>query len=565
MFARYVVFVLVALAECAALGAPRFRMVLDLEGTYRNSLTASHPPQPTDRYFNFDEVWTLNGASSFFVPYYFNGTENVWVGLRGDGYTSAIGRSSIHMTSYNAAGQATGFSSRNADNQWGPQHAWYFDGVETHRIGLCSNSDDPACVSQSELPTLPIGPDGKVVGAMFVNSQARIHERAWIFDGSRTREIGLLGAEYRGPINETSNSSWELTAQGHVYGGAARFNGQTDAQGNSLWYDDGTSTTAIGLTGPGYESSSGTRRANYVGIMNTGHAMGSATRFRGEEEVGNTLWYFNGFSTVPVGLRDSEHTRSDGYQSGSGVRASSKELYFAGVSSRHLGGDQDLGNTPWLFDGDSTIPIGLTDSTHTRSDHKIAFVSNTGFVAGYADRFAGDGNAVRDAWLYNPLTNQTETIPLPKIDNFIVTPMINGIGDDGVVLGTYVYTDERLVQSFSHFYYSSENGFHDLATLVVNGSPLARYNVPPTALRTESGIIYGRRAWDLLGTTPDGMGDVVLIPIPEPSTLALAALALATFFRRSRGPMRCSFARIGVNYASGLSKIRCNRSPSSGM
>src|SRR5690349_556205 len=99
-----------------------------------------------------------------------------------------------------------------------------------------------------------------------------------------------------------------------------------------------------------------------------GQVVGYANRYNGgSAELGHSVWLFNGASTTEIGLSGIEHTRNDGYR-----EALSSQLNEAGqvrgYSYRYNGSNVDMGLSAWLYNGATTINIGLVGIEHTRND-----------------------------------------------------------------------------------------------------------------------------------------------------------------------------------------------------
>ena len=58
--------------------------------------------------------------------------------------------------------------------------------------------------------------------------------------------------------------------------------------------------------------------------------------------------------------RAAEHTRNDGYKSAAFPTELNEAGQVRGYSDRYNGGSTDLGHSAWLYDGATTIDIGLT-------------------------------------------------------------------------------------------------------------------------------------------------------------------------------------------------------------
>jgi hypothetical protein len=120
----------------------------------------------------------------------------------------------------------------------------------------------------------------------------------------------------------------------------------------------------------GYESSTAEQ------LNQVGQVVGYSERYNGSAaNVGQSVWYYNGASTSKIGFVDAEHTRNDGYKSSSIAQSNvvpatplfNDEGFVAGYSDRYSPTGSDFGQSAWLFDGSTTVRVGLTDAEHTSS------------------------------------------------------------------------------------------------------------------------------------------------------------------------------------------------------
>ena len=94
-----------------------------------------------------------------------------------------------------------------------------------------------------------------------------------------------------------------------------------------------------------------------------------------------------------LGLTDAEHTRNDGYRYSDAGLLNEAGL-VAGRAERYNGTGTSLGYSAWLYNGTTTLNIGLTGSTYTRNDgfqySTVSRLNEAGQVAGWAERYNGD-------------------------------------------------------------------------------------------------------------------------------------------------------------------------------
>ena len=92
--------------------------------------------------------------------------------------------------------------------------------------------------------------------------------------------------------------------------------------------------------------------------------------------MGSSAWLYNGATTIDIGLTGSEYTSNDG-EKDSDIHQLNEAGQVSGFSTRFNGGSTNLGDTAWLYNGMATIAIGLTGSEHTQ---------NGGYKYSYADQ-----------------------------------------------------------------------------------------------------------------------------------------------------------------------------------
>lgn len=223
-------------------------------------------------------------------------------------------------------------------------------------------------------------------------------------DAEHTRADGYQNsyttALVRGPaaINET----------GQVVGHAQRFDGGSQLLGRSVWFFNGASTERIGLIGDFYTRQDGFRDSKAQALNELGQVIGDSSLYNeaGEVVAGNS-WFYDGDTTVEIGLQDSVHTHSDGYQD-NWAWALNDAGQVIGSSYRYLGNAR-FGISAWLYNGHSTLNIGLTGNGYTRNDgyrySEGAYLNEAGQVAGYAYQYDDQGDWIgSNAWKFNGST-----------------------------------------------------------------------------------------------------------------------------------------------------------------
>src|SRR5262249_304241 len=135
--------------------------------------------------------------------------------------------------------------------------------------------------------------------------------------GTSNIQIGLYGAEYTSPSGD--NDSYPFTPdnlyfnkKGNIFGLTSRFSGG-QAAGQNLWCYTGSSTVRIGLTDADHTDNinNGSQWSDLWRVNDSGMAIGTSSQYR-NGGYGLSAWFFNGTSTIQVGLVDEDHTFADG-------------------------------------------------------------------------------------------------------------------------------------------------------------------------------------------------------------------------------------------------------------
>ena len=156
------------------------------------------------------------------------------------------------------------------------------------------------------------------------------------------------------------------------------------------------------------------------------------------------------YDILNIGLTGSEHTRNDGYQF---VIANqlNEAGQVRGYSQRYNGGAVNLGLSAWLYDGTTTLNIGLTGSEYTRSDgfqySVYQQLNEAGQVSGASARYNGGMNHAYSAkhgrqyryyvcyraQQYGWQACPAPSIPAGEIERFVVSE-IKSVGRDPLVI-----------------------------------------------------------------------------------------------------------------------------------
>ena len=183
---------------------------------------------------------------------------------------------------------------------------------------------------------------------------------------------------------------------GQVRGISYRYDGGSTWLGQSAWLYNGATTIDIGLTGTQYTRNDGFKLSETNALNTTGQVLGNSARYdSANSEPGRTAWIYDGGTTIGIGLTDSTHTAPNGLKVSGGSQLNEAGQVI-GLSARfdvlnpELGGSQSA----WIFDGANTIHIGLTDSEHTHSGTNLKYsdvygLNQAGHAIGISERYDG--------------------------------------------------------------------------------------------------------------------------------------------------------------------------------
>lgn len=432
-----------------------------------------------------------------------NGSTITFLGLTGPTYEEQYpggGISRFHQVlGMNSSGQVMGTSGRVDSNGTGVgTDSWFYNGLTTQRIGLTGagysyTTQAGATYELSDVSQLNNA--GQVVGYShrYNSAGGAIGQDVWIWKGSSTTAIGLTGTGYgytfagNGGGTYSLSEANQLTANGMVLGVTDRYGTDSSPQGQDAWVYNGVQTKAVGLTGGSYAYTHG----------------------------GQTL------------------------QSSSAVWANSHGQ-VVGTSNLYSNTGSAIGQDGWYYDGASTVKIGLSGPGYTYSSLGTPAqyvmpqtMNESGDVIGYNLRLTTSGQNVGfAAWFFDPKSDQTYQVGPSTYTNIVA----NAITPGGVVLGYFSATPTA-----NHsFYWSESEGFVDLGTLIAGGLSAQGWqvlNVPigsgmdapdgtPQTILGE-GIMNGRT----------DMTQFLLTQVPEPTMSAACALgALVLISARSRKP-----------------------------
>jgi hypothetical protein len=294
---------------------------------------------------------------------------------------------------------------------------------------------------------------------------------AWLYNGTMTLKIGLAGTEHIRNDGYKDIDAIQLNKAGQVIGESERFNGGSASLGQSAWLYNGTTSINIGLTDSEHTHSSGRKSSSAYQLNEAGQVIGTSGRSDGgSASLGQSAWLYNGTTTIKIGLSDAEHTRDDDHKISFPIQLNQAGQVI-GSSYRYYGVGE-WGESAWLYDGKTTLNIGLTGAMHTRNNGiKYSYaeqLNEAGQVIGRSNRYNGSSKLGQDAWVYDPILG-TVSLQFSVRDDGYAFSQATFLGDDGVVLGYYNLYDGANLVGERALYWSRSDGLHDLGLLVDGG------------------------------------------------------------------------------------------------
>lgn len=190
------------------------------------------------------------------------------------------------------------------------------------------------------------------------------------------------------------------------------------------------------------------------------------------------------------------------------------------------------------------INIGLTGPEYTRDDglqyNSVERLNQAGWASGSAARFDGNTNLGGDAWVYH---SELGTIPLrfSVREDGSSSSGVRYLGEGGHAVGTYVLYDGMDFAGYRAFYWSPEDGSWDLGAVVDGGLSANGWEALYEGVRVNGlGYISGNGVQS--GLPAGSRSEYLLVPVPEPSSIALASIGflVALVMPRYRRVLHCN-------------------------
>lgn len=411
---------------------------------------------------------TSIGQSAWF----YDGTSTIRIGLFDATHTRSTDNfQSSSVLAPNDMGQVAGDSSRFLNGTTnGGSSAWLFSNGTSTRIGLYDTEHTRNDGFQSA-GVRYLDQSGGVAGySKRYAGTTNMGLSAWYSLNGVTTRLGMVDASCTRSDGYQESLPWGLSSTGKIVGESLRYSGTTD-MGKAAWLFDGTNTIRVGLLGANYSRSDGYQFSFAEHVNNLGQVAGGALLYSGNDRIGTASWIQTGPTATRIGLYDAQHTSTYGVQV-SLVDELNDNGQVAGLSERYSG-TLDRGQSAWLYTGGITRQIGLTDQVHFSDDDyhysQVRSMNNDGQVAGITYRYGGMTQMGQSAWVYDPVLNQTLNItPSVRSDGYAYAKA--NVNEHGLVSGTYEKYIGNWLEGVRAFVWTRSDGLFDLNDVLDSSS-----------------------------------------------------------------------------------------------
>ena len=237
--------------------------------------------------------------------------------------------------------------------------------------------------------------------------------------------LGLPGAQFIKADGTVYAESFQIADNDLVLGRNRSFYGGTANMGDAWWVSDGTTTDRVGLFDADHTKTTGYQQTYVLGFYGGGQFVaGESQKYRVDDStISNTPWVWDGTTSIALGLTGAEYTHADGYTQPSRWEGGANGN-FAGMNVIYNGGTTNMGTASWVYDyaADTHTRVGLTGAQYVRADGyvqtKIGRVSQGGdYVFGRTYLYSGSTALGTHGWRYDVATDTTVQIGLTAAEN----------------------------------------------------------------------------------------------------------------------------------------------------
>ena len=250
-----------------------------------------------------------------------------------------------------------------------------------------------------------LNPAGQAVGySSRYNGTADNGQSVWLDDGSGPTRLGLTGTGYQRTSDGYEYSvAQSFNAAGQVAGYSYRYDG-TAGRGRAPWLDDGSGPTHIGLRGTGYQNAdTGYEYSVAYALNEAGQALGYSSRYNGTDYIGRAAWRDDGSGPTRLGFSGTGYQRPHNGWEESFAEFINEAGQAVGWSSRFNGTDP-IGRAVWLDDGSGPTRLGFTgtgyrDTSDGFENSYARALNAAGQVVGDSERYSGAVRTGTAVWL----------------------------------------------------------------------------------------------------------------------------------------------------------------------
>ncbi|WP_428938174.1 hypothetical protein [Fontivita pretiosa] len=412
------------------------------------------------------------GLAAGYSAWLYSAGTNIRLGYTDSTHTDTDGTQFSRIEFLNDAGLAAGISHRYGGFVSPGQTAWLYSNGVTRRIGLFGG-DYTRSDGYEYTDVVGLNASGQAIGHSDLYLPGAFPgDAAWIYSNGLTTRIGYFDAVHTDADGSQSSFPLFISRNGQVAGISYRYNGGND-QGLSAWAYRAAVTTRIGLIDSQHTGAGGYQYSDVSVASDAGYVAGYSDRFDASGQwLGESAWVYDGASSVRIGLLDGEHTYASGHQD-NGPLLVNNAGQVAGFAERQVG-DTYAGYSSWLYSNGTTRHIGLTDAQHTATTgfrySEVLVLNDSGQAAGVSDRFGpGDEDRGQSGWFHDDDSDITTPLVFSQGSDGTAFTRPQFITDSGQVLGWYRKYVGGAPAGDAAFYWSADDGFHDLGDLVSGG------------------------------------------------------------------------------------------------
>jgi hypothetical protein len=368
------------------------------------------------------------------------------LGLSDALHTRSDGRQFAFLHGWSASGYAAGYSQSYKNQADFGTSGWWSDGQQILRVGLFDaehRSDLFPNQNAYFSEALGVNEQGIAVGYSLSYAGQGTLKSAWRFDGSTVTRLGFVDAAHIGDVSQRETivlGDW-MNDAGDVIGYSRRFGGTTNPNITTAWLHRGGQYTELGLTNTALLKPDGRSDSQPVALNPSGTAIGNS-EYEGPGTFGAISWIYDGQTTRPIGPVDPDALQSGYWRSSYAQRINQAGQVVGYAHPDGLKPGQGF-DAVWFYDGQTTERIGLHggDYVHGISGYstgRIDGLSEAGHVIGDSTRWNQGAILGTDAWIYHEGVTTKIGLYGPEYSNTsgIYDADLLQVNDTGFVIGS---------------------------------------------------------------------------------------------------------------------------------